>query len=66
VIYGFAVTFSDETTSPVPVEASSAEEAWQKLAIELVNDMADGYFAPEVRVEAIELQDIGSSARRSA
>lgn len=67
MIYGFAVSFSDESTIAFPIEASSTEEAWRKLAIELANDIAIGYFTldDDNRVEAIELQHIGPSKERA-
>ena len=61
MIYGFAVTFTDETTSPFPIEANCPEEAWRKLVIEIINDYSNGFFE-DVRVEDIELQSVGRSA----
>ena len=65
MIYGFAVTFSDETTSPFPIEASCPGEAWKKLAIEIANNYSDGFFE-DARVEDIELQHVGPSKERAA
>lgn len=59
--YGFGVTFSDEDTEGFPIEASSAEEAWKKLAIELANNCLSGFFErdEDLEVTDIELQHIG-------